>query len=994
MSFRRVSALTIAALAVAAPAFAQGPSPKGLAPRFDIPAQDARAALMALCLKAGCAFALSTEPGRAYRANAVSGTMSLQDALKRLLAGTGLRYEIVDHASVRVWAEASRPLAPRVAPAPEAPVDLDAVTITAAFVAGIEDSLLQKRRADAIVDVVSAGRIGELPAANLAEALQRVPGVAIEREVGEGQFVSVRGLGPLFQSVTLNGTPVAFNENIRNSTQSGRQFRFRALSADLLAGAVVAKSATADLVDGGIGSNIDIRTVRGLEGPSYLSVRADAHAEIRSDTVSPDVAISGRWRRADGHLGVVAGVSTERREVQYDRFQISRYRDLVIGGRPLTVPEDIRTTVEQEQRARTTAFVGAEWRVAPSVTLYLDALASRFDNGIREDRIVYGIGDYAAQAVTSGDARIEGRTLLGGRIVAGQIGNNLEVSDQVHENVSLSLAVKADAGAWTLEPRLSLSSARSNLDTPLQRIGAVSPLGVSYSFDLGADLVETRKAPLLSTAFDLTDPGKLTFSRYGVRATQVEDHDVTGLIAAARPVDWTLGPLRFERLRLGGQVTDRGRDFQRRDREAAPRPGTIVDAGFFDVSAPGDAFDRLIAKRPQAWTSADFTAFRAGFVLPGEADGVIVDAKDLVPTGADLQGSYKVGERILAGYGRLDFATTVLGLPATGNVGVRTARTRTDVAGTLLGVATSGSMDVKPVRYTGAHAVVLPSANLAIALDDHWRLRLAASRSITRPSLADLRSATVPASSLVSILYQRGQAEIDQPSPGTLFSGVGGNPELKPYLATNYDASLEREFEDFGGVSLAVFHKTIDDFIVVSAQPEQLAFATRMGAPVVATVMMSRPRNAGAATVTGLEAAFSRRFAHGFGVWTSATLVDASSRDDQGRRGRLNGVSRLSWSISPFVERGPLHAHLSWTWRSPFGSEADMQGGGVSSFRVASAGYLDAAGSYDLGPRVSLCVEASNLTNTVEAAYEGRHSRPLQIGRSGRAFGLGIRVRL
>lgn len=988
MSYRRVSALTIAALAVTAPALAQGSTA-----RFDIPAQDARPALMALCLKAGCAFALSTEPGRAYRTNAVSGAMTWQEAVKRLLAGTGLRYEIADRSSVRVWADAA-PAPRRIAPAPEAPVAVDAVTITAAFVAGIEDSLLQKRRADAIVDAVSAGRIGELPAANLAEALQRVPGVAIEREVGEGQFVSVRGLGPLFQSVTLNGAPVAFNENIRNSTQSGRQFRFRALSADLLAGAVVAKSATADLVDGGIGSNIDIRTVRGLEGPSFLSIRADAHGEVRSGAISPDIAVSGRWRRADGQLGLVAGVSTERREVQYDRFQISRYRDLVVGGAVLTSPEDIRTTVEQEQRARATTFVGAEWRVAPSVTLYLDALASRFGNHIREDRIVYPIGDYAAQVLAAGDARIEGGVLLGGRVTAGQIGNNLEVSDQLHRNVSLSLATKAEVGAWRLEPRLSLSTARSNLDTPLQRIGAVSPEGVAYGFDLGADLVKKRQAPSLWTTFDLSDPALLTLSRYGVRATHVEDHDVTGLFSADRLIDRGLGAVRFERLRLGGQLTDRGRDFQRRDREAAAKPGTHVGANFFDVRAPADAFDRLIATRPAGWTAADFTAFRAGFALPGEADGVIVDATDLVPTGADLQGSYRVGERILAGYGRLDFSATLLGLAATGNVGVRTARTRTNVTGTLLGVSSGGALEVKPVRYAGAQAVVLPSANVAIALDARWRLRLAASRSITRPSLADLRSATVPASSLVSILYQRGQAEIDQPSPGTLFAGVGGNPALKPYLATNLDLSLEREFEGFGGLSLAVFHKTIDDFIVVSARPERLAFATRAGPPVVATVMMSRPRNAGEATVMGLEAAYSRRFAHGFGIWASATWVDAASRDDQGRRGRLNGVSRLSWSISPFVERGPLHAHLSWTWRSPFGSEADMQGGGVSSFVVAGAGYLDAAASYDLAPRVSVYLEASNLTDTVEAAYEGRRDRPLQVGRSGRSFGLGLRFRL
>jgi TonB-dependent receptor len=990
MSFRRVSALSLAALTLASPSGVSMAAQAGVV-RFDMPAQDARTALMTLCLKSGCAFALSTEPGRTYRSNAVSGAMSWQAALRLMLEGSGLRYEIADHALVRVWP--APPAPSRVAPVPEEVVDLEAVTVTAAFVAGIQDALVQKRQADSIVDAVSAGRIGELPAANLAEALQRVPGVAIEREVGEGQFVSVRGLGPLFQSVTLNGAPVAFNENIRNSTQSGRQFRFRALSADLLAGALVAKSATADLVDGGIGSNIDIRTVRGLEGPVYLSIRAEAHVEARSGAISPDLAVSGRWLRADERLGVVGGVATERREVQYDRFQTQRYRDMMVDGQVLAVPDDVRTTVEQEQRARATAFIGVEWRAAPAVSVYLDALASRFNNAIREDRIVYAIGDYAASALAPGSARLEGGALVGGQITHGQISNNLEISDQTHDNVSLSLAMRADAGAWRLEPRLSASNARSNLDTPLQRISGVSPLGVSYAFDLGTDLIGTRKAPLLATTFDLTDPSQLTFSRYGVRATHVEDHDLTGLMSAERPVDWTLGPLRVERLRLGGQGSDRGRDYQRRDREAVLRPGAVVDASFFDVRTPTDAFDRLITTRPPAWTAADFAAFRSAFELPGEADGVIVDAKGLEANGTDLQSSYKVGERILAGYGRLDFSTSVLGRPATGNVGLRAAHTRTQVAGSLLGVSAAGRLEVSPVRYAGSHAVALPSANLAIALDERWRLRLAISRSITRPSLADLRSATVPASSLVSTLYYRGQAEIDHPSPGALFAGVGGNPELKPYLATNYDLSLEREFEDFGGVSLAAFHKTIDDFIIVSAGPERLAFATRAGPPVTATVMMSRPRNSGEARVTGLEAAYSRRLPGGVGVWASATLVDAESRDDQGRRHRLNGVSRLSYSISPFVERGPLHAHLSWTWRSPFGSEADMQGGGVSSFFVASAGYLDAAGSYDLTPQVSLFLEVSNLTDAIEAAYEGQRDRPLQISRSGRSFGLGIRMR-
>jgi TonB-dependent receptor len=987
----------LAVIAAAGVPLVVAASPAGAAPAFHIPAQDARTGLMALCLKGGCAFAFVVEPGRAYRTNPVDGVMPWQTAVQRMLAGTGLRHEIIDQRSVGVWPEAlPAPSAPGPGAADPGPAEVEAVTVTASFSDGIEASLMAKRRADAIIDSVWAGRMGELPAANLAEALQRVPGVAIEREVGEGQFVSVRGLGPLFQSVTLNGAPVAFNENIRNSTQSGRQFRFRALSADLLAGAVLAKSPTADLIDGGIGSNIDIRTVRGLDGPAYLSARLDGHIEERSGVVSPDLALSGRWRRSDGALGVVGGVSTETREVRYDRFQIQRWRDIRIGGRTVLTPNDLRTTVEREKRRRATAFAGLEWRPLTDTTVELNALASRFDNTIREDRIVYEVGDRAATAALDPSSLVvTNGVMTAARLTAGQLSNNTEISDQAHDSLSLNLSAQTRMGAWSLSPRISWSRARSGLDTPLQRIAAESPEGVAYRFDLGPDLVEDRHVPVLDTSFDLTDPRALTYSRYGVRATNVEDHDRTALLAGQRPVDVDLGPLRFERLDLGAQFSDRGRDYQRRDREAVLRPGAVITPDFFDVRTPRDVFGGLIAARTGPWTAVDFPAFRAAFVLPGEADTVIVQAEDLRPTGADLQNSYEVGEQISAVYGRLDFATAVAGQAASGNLGLRVSRTRTRVEGSLLGVSPAGQLEVHPVEHGGAYLVALPSANLAIDLDPSWRLRLAASRSITRPSLADLRSATIPASSLVFTLYERGQAEVDHPSPDTLFSGVGGNPDLKPYISTNLDASLEREFADFGGFSLAVFHKTIDDYITQTSSPERLAFATRAGPPVTATVMMARPRNTGRAQVSGVEIAFSRRFPGGLGVWTSATLIDAETRNRAtGERTRLNGVSHLSYSISPFVERGRLHAHLSWTWRSSFGSEADMQGGGVSSFVVADAGYLDVAGSYDLGRSMAVFIEASNLTDTTEAAFEGRPGRPLQIGRAGRAFGLGFRVRM
>ena len=990
-TFRALASVAAAALAVATatPVLAQSAGP------FDIPRQDARTALVTLCLRAGCAVSFVSEPGPAYRSNAVHGARDWQTAMARMLEGTGLRYRLIDGRSARVWVEA-RPSRPAPAPPPIEPTDLEPIIVIGRFAEGIDTALIEKQTADVIQDSVSAARIGELPAANLAEALQRIPGVAIEREVGEGQFVSVRGLGPLFQSVTLNGAPVAFNENIRNSTQSGRQFRFRALSADLLAGATVTKSATADLIDGGIGSNIDIRTIGGLDGAAFVSGQAGAHHETRSGATSPDFSLSGRWRDADRTLGLVGGVSAQNRQVQFDRLQTQRYRDITLAGRTVAVPNDLRTTLEREDRTRISLFAGAQWRPVETVAVDFSTLISRFENDIREDRIVYELGDrVAGPTVVPDSIRITDGVLTGVTLTGGRIGNNLEISDQIHDNIAASLAVTADLGAWTLRPRVSYSRAESWLATPLQRIGLLSPEGVTYGFDYGSDPMGARRIDFLRTSFDLTDPAALTQNRYGVRATDVEDDDLTLLASAERPLDTRLLGLTLDRISLGGQFSDRGRDYQRRDREAALRPGRTVDASFVDVLTPGNAFGGVVGAGPIRWTAADFARYRDAYVIPGEFDGVILRSRALAPTGADMQSSYEVSEQLGAAYVRLDFATSVAGFPASGNVGVRMVTAQTEVLGSILGVDPSGALMVHPLRHENRTTDWLPSANLRIDLAPETVLRLAASRTLTRPSLADLGAATVPASTLVSAIYERGQAEIDTPSPWTIFTGVGGNPDLKPYSATSFDLSLEKYFQGFGAISLAAFHKVIDDYVLVVNRTERLTFATRTGPPVSADVLMSRPRNIGRAEVSGLELGFSHRLASGLGLWASATLTDAESREaDTGQTQDLQGVSRTSYSISPFIERGPLEAHLSWTWRSHFRSIADLQGGGVTAFVVDDAGILDLAASYRLSPNLVAYMEGGNLTDAIDVAYDGDRSRLLQITRSGRSFALGLKFSL
>ncbi|WP_428153929.1 TonB-dependent receptor [Brevundimonas sp.] len=948
---------------------------------FDIAGQDASSALLRLCLEAGCELAFIQRPGRDVRTRPVNGRMSWRAALARMLEGTDLRYRFVGSQGVRIWAVA--PSARPAAPPPPETTELDAVEVVGRLSDRIDEALRRKRDADVISDGLSSERIGDLPSANLAEALQRVPGVAIEREVGEGQFVSVRGLGPLFQSVTLNGAPVAFNENIRNSTQSGRQFRFRALSVDLLAGARLTKSATADLTEGGIGSNIDIETAGGLDGDPFLTLRLGGETTTRDERISPDLSVGGRWVSSSGSAGLVAGLSQEQRSVRYDRFQVMRYGEIVVDGRTLAAPNDLRTTVESEDRRRRSGFIGADWQVSPDIRLDLDALVSTFDNAIREDRLVFGLGE---RLVAPGAIqRVQDGVVTAGRIAAGRIDNNTEFSDQSHLNVATSLGAELKLGNWRLTPRLSVSSARSVLDTPLERLSAQSPEGVAYVFDLNG-AADARRADRLTTDFDLLGPSRLVLAQLNIRAVQSRDEDVTAVLDVRRTLDRTWGGLRLSAVQMGGQFSTRSRDYQRRDRRAALRPGHSDIAELYDSATPGDVFSDLIAARPGPWITPAFDRLRAAFVLPGERDDVVFRPDDLTATGSDLQNSYGVEERVVAAYVRADFDGRGGGLSYFGNAGLRLVGTRTHVEGARM-AGVGGVAHVTPLTHDGEDAILLPSVNLAFDIADDAVVRLAASRTLTRPSLADLRASTVPASVLVSAIYQYGQAAVDDPEPGVIFSGIGGNPELTPYVSTNLDLSYEVTGRRTS-FSLALFHKTIRDFIQATWATENLTFETQTGAAVQAPVLMSRPRNVGQARIDGLEAGLHHRLGGGLGVWASATWTDSRLADGE----RLTGVSDLAWSINPYLERGPFALNLSWSWRSAFRSEADLQGGGVSAFIVGPAGYLDAQVTYRIDARTRLSIAATNLTDTRDLAYERTPARLLQIGSAGRQLSFGLEL--
>jgi TonB-dependent receptor len=911
--------------------------------------------------------------------------------------------------TVAATALAAAPALAQQAPAPDA-TQVEEIVVTGSFATSLADALRIKRDAASITDSVSASDIGNFPAVNIAEALQRVPGVSISREAGEGQFVSVRGLGPNFQSVTLNGSPIAYNENIRNSDQSGRQFQFRVIPADLISAIVVAKTPTPDMIDGGIGSNIDIRLAHALDTEPFISARAFSHYENRTKEHTPNGSLSGGWRNADGTFGVIAGVSYQTRDVQFERFQSFGYTRRVIDGQSVNVANDLTLTLEHEERRRLSAMAGLQWKPIDNLSITLDGLYSNFKNKIDENRIGFEWGGRAdfAQRLVPGSAVIRNGVLYGGTINGGRVSRNAEFSEQNHKNTFVKLAADYALAGWTFKPSISYSEALSGLDTPLQRLEsrtADNASGLTYSFAYGEDPVGDRSIDKVSTNLNLLSPTSTTFSSYRIRPTNSKDKDATALFDLSRKLDFGVGAFRLGELRVGGQYTDRSRDYQRRDRVMSARPGVVVDGSFLDYRLNSNVFNKSIENGIGSWTSFNRGKFMSAFVVPnGEYDGTDPQSDDLVATGADRQQSYRVEEQVRALYSRADFSAEIAGKSISGDFGLRWVSTDTTVKGTLL-TATTGptgavTMVITPKTFDGSYDKFLPSANVRFDLTDQVLLRLAASRSLTRPSLADLRTATVPNSSLISDVYERGQIALNQASPSSKV-GVGGNPELAPYTSTNLDASLEWYFSKFGGASVAVFHKDISDFIGAIARPEPVVFAARNGQTLSAELSITRPQNIGDAKISGVEFGFSNKLDFGLGLAASATFTESKGEilTAAGKTSaKLQGVSDKSYSISPFFERGPFEVHFSYTYRSEFAANGNISPGSNAVTDPNAAIMADGFGTWDMGaswkitPMFQVFMEGTNITDERQAVYQGSKNQLFQIHEYGPSYNFGLRA--
>ncbi|MFK4872818.1 TonB-dependent receptor [Novosphingobium sp. ZW T3_23] len=973
--------------------------------RVAIAAQPMDRALEQLARDSGQDILFTREAVANLRAPAVSGELDAETAVRRLIAGTSLT--VVRNGS---GALIVRPLSAAAAQTPAAanagPSPASEIVVTAAFSDGVERSLGVKRNADSISDAVVAADIGKLPAFNVAEALQRVPGVTIVREAGEGQFISVRGLGPNFQAVTFDGMPLAYNENIRNSGQSGRQFRLQVLPATLIDSVVVTKSPTADLVESGIGSTVDIRLIKPLDRESFVAANAFAGYEERTDSFNPNGTISAGWRNSDRTLGLLAGLSYSRRKVQFDRLRMGWQEEEVEGLGTVRAPGDAQPYLETEDRERLSAVAGLQWRPSSTFEIDIDGLFSQFNNETTERRLTYYIPSQLSRLDLS-TAVVEDGRLVAGTIRGARIRNYSEYMDQSHQNLQLNATVKLDLGDWHIEPRVSYARARSDLDTPIQRVQyrTANGAGGDLTFDFSGDVVNDGRIKSLYSSLDLTDPSVMPFESFAVRPINSIDEDKSFVLNVSRELDFDVGGLRFSKLKFGGQVSDRYRDYQRRDRNsAALRDGFTRTDAFLQYPAPGNAFDKSIGNR-QPWTNVDWSLFNEAYTLGSEYDGVSPSASDLAPTAADLQNSYRIGEKIQALYGRIDFESELSDVPVSGNFGLRYVRTETDVRGTTIAPVADGAggvtTEVLPTTTRATYAEFLPSANAMFRFTDNVQLRLGVARTMTRPSLSELRNSINTNSVTVTSIFNEGAAALADPTLNLQASG--GNPNLRPYTSWNFDASFEWYFDKFGAFTVAAFHKDISNYIASDFETRTLAFAVNDGSTLPVDILVATPTNVGDAAISGVEFGYTNKLPFGLGVTATATFATSKLELDSSGVGiqsaGIQGVSDVSYSITPFFETGPFEINVSYTYRSNYMTDSGANVTSLPSpedvvaYYQKGFGIVDMGASFKLRPNVELFMQAVNVLNARQVSFAGTEKEVSEIHTFGRTVNFGVRAK-
>ncbi len=876
--------------------------------------------------------------------------------------------------------------------------ELETVVVTG-IRASQEKSLNLKRRAETHVEVITAEDIGKMPDKNIADSLQRVPGVTISSAgASEGGFdendrVSMRGTNPSLTQTLINGHVVSSGDwFVLNQVQNaGRSVSFTMLPSELVSQVIVRKTAEASLVEGGLTGSVDIITRKPIDFTKQLTAEASlgaVYADLPGKT-DPQLSALFNWRNADKSFGVLAQVFSEKRHLRRDGVEVLGYNVIAPGSAValsnpdlsgVYYPRNIGSALFEQERKREGGLVEVQLKPNRDSSVSLTGFSSTlYASNYNRNYLTHApffLNEGAGQAPLPGYV-VKNNTLVSASF-ANQ-GGNYGLYDMISRP-----GAKAKTEFLNLEGKLNVNDALS-IST---KLGASRGVGTTPTQDVlelhmggGAswNLNGTDKAPDFSLgANPSTVAGHGLDWIFGTQNVKVEDKDKWAQIDAEYALD--SGFLSSIKFGLRSATHDRdSKDVVAQgpgcsDGSAfswganwCSTPQTSPDWAAVNIPGgvqhyPGDFGSGLAGNFPRNiwyYTPAQLAAYSAAYTNRNPVDRRYFDWE------------YALAEKTTAAYAQANFASGSL----SGNFGVRLVRSEQE---TLLYLpALGGTPDVSSafggyVRETTQRRFndTLPSLNLRYALNADMVLRGAITKTMTRPDYAALAGAT---------------SLSPPPNVGGIGSGSAPNPMLNPVRSTNFDISWEWFHAPRAMVAVSGFYMDMSSLITVGQITRQFrTFNQANPNGFMADYVLNVPVN-GKGKVKGLEFTVEQPLGANFGVSANYTYTDAS---EAGNRPML-GASKSVYNLGAWFENDHWNARLNYSYRDAFYNGLDRN----TAFSQDAVGVVSASLGYKFSDNLSLSLDGRNLNNPKLKYYALNKDQPRSIYENGRQFYLTARVK-
>jgi iron complex outermembrane recepter protein len=832
----------------------------------------------------------------------------------------------------------------------------DAIVVTG-FRAALQSATANKKRTETVVESVNAEDIGKLPDNSIGESIARLPGLAAQRSNGRANIISIRGFGPDFSSTTLNGRE-------QTTTNDSRAVEFDQFPSEILAGVDVYKTSQASHTAGGLVGSINLRTIRPLEvGKRVIAVGGrGTYVDQKVIPTSKDKGyrIYGAYvdQFADDTMGIALSVAYSDEPYQTHDWNAWGYGGY---GTDQYGISGVKTWEESSQLKRLGVNGTFQAEFGDNLTLTVDGFYSHFDEKLDQKGFEMPILCCGSTVTGFTPGTVTTYATGGGAVPIGLVTAATWTGRPIIENYATdnkndtysfggNLAWDNDNGtralldvSWSRTDRWqdrleTIAGLGRNLDTS---VGPVSSWGGTFGYT-----VTDNNALLFTSNFNGNSPALVLTDVQGWSgATNQAGYDKIrkskdDLKEIRAEIEKDVGLGFIKSITVGVDHTFRTKSLTQDEAFLTPPVGVNGAAIPANLRLTpvnlSRGFGPILSYDPRTLVSNNVLLY--------------------VPNPFGASQAYNISEDVWTPYAMASFDAELGSTSLTGNIGIQAVHTD---------VTSKGA--VNPT-ITDSYWMYLPSLNLNFRAPEDVVVRFAAAKQMMRPRLPQMNN-------IVGF-------GVNNAFTPPIYTGGGGNPTLRPYMATALDMSVEKYFGNSGYIALQLYYKHLDKYIDPSANVTDFdysAFPAPAGqVPSSPIGIFSGPVNTKGGWIMGGELAGTLPFEvftsalSGFGITGGLGYTETKAFDANGRASAIPGYSKWVGSLTAFFEKAGFNARGSMRYRSGFLGDFALFSGGLDRQAVLTETVYDAQIGYDFQEGsalqgLSLYIQGQNLTDERQA---------------------------